>query len=225
MTARFLKQMMALALVAGVVVLASATPASASVSVTYHTSGTFTNNPAPVNPGAPGAIVTSSNGGATVTFGNYGSGNGAQLTFVGEPNGTSAIPGGPGYGTITLATTGGGALIKNVIFTLTLTQTMPSSGQGISVSKKLTGSVNFASNGALKLDLSPDSFTFLMPGGTITYTIDNPLTIKSPNNSGGVITLQGGVTATPEPGTVALALTGLPLLGLAAWRRRRTHAV
>jgi hypothetical protein len=223
MTVRFLKQMTALAFMAGVAVLGSAEPANASPSVTYSTSGTFSGGN--IN-GTPGA---------TVEFGNYSVGNnGARLEFT-PAGGNVLIPTYGSLGSITLSTTGSGAQITDVLFTLTLKQTYPSinSGDFTNSSQTLTGKVSFNQSGAAVVFDNPhfQTFNFTNPWGTgfVTYEITNPIvSIVPPNTLGGVATIQAhitGVIPTPEPGTVALALTGLPLLGFAAWRRRHTQVV
>jgi len=61
--------------------------------------------------------------------------------------------------------------------------------------------------------------------GTYALTITDIITFGA---GGGVVTLTGGsnsVQSVPEPSTVVAALTGLPLLGLGLWRRRRAAHV
>lgn len=54
-----------------------------------------------------------------------------------------------------------------------------------------------------------------------TYSISG---FNNDKGSTGSLSAGSSVTATPEPGTVAMALTALPLLGLAYARRRRARA-
>jgi len=225
MMARTLNQLTALAFVAGVAVLANAAPAKAALMVTYSTSGVFTKplgNPATIS------------GGGTIV--KVGGANSATITFVGQPL-TTVGPVPPetfsSFGTILESATGTGATFSNIGFALTITQTVPTpSGGAVSFTDTLSGKITSSASGVSLTFDNPlsSAFTFSTPygPGSVTYRVQNEYLLNAPS-SGGVTTINGGITGvlpTPEPGTVALALTGLPLLGLAAWRcRTRKNAV
>jgi hypothetical protein len=78
-----------------------------------------------------------------------------------------------------------------------------------------TPSVTLTSTGEL---VSTANVTW--PSGDSSYTVTNTLTLTL--GGGGSATLNATTTvATPAPAGVTLAVTGLPFLGLASWRRRR----
>jgi len=62
--------------------------------------------------------------------------------------------------------------------------------------------------------------------GPLGYTLTNLTTISGVNQNADsvAVTLSSKVTATPEPATLVVAFTGLPLLGIGAWLRNRRKA-
>jgi len=94
-----------------------------------------------------------------------------------------------------------------------------------------TGSVSFQSFlngvGGTKLTLgtapSGTSATDAMTISSDPYTLSNITTVTL--GAGGLLQSTGTTTVTtPAPGALMLALTGLPLLGVGAWRRLRKRA-
>jgi hypothetical protein len=89
---------------------------------------------------------------------------------------------------------------------LTLTASAPASGQSLVLTSSVIGTL---------LDPEAISFSFanVTPSVNITGTTLGAFTSS--------ISGTASATVTPEPGTIAMALTALPLLGLGAYARRR----
>lgn len=117
-------------------------------------------------------------------------------------------------------------------FTLTITQTTPTAtgGNPAVFQSQLHGLLKFTSSSAYVQFAKPLTQIVSFANGAVTYTIVSAdsntagrVNLKSPS-AGGSTTIQGEINAVPEPGTVAMALTGLPILGLAWMRRRKQQA-
>jgi len=218
--------MLALAFMAGAAVLFNTAPAKANVSVTYGTSGTFQGGNGPVVASSIATVVQVSPAGtATLT-----------ITATGTVSAPGSPPGaGASFGTITATSTGAGATFTNVGFKLTIAQTVPlPTGGTISFTDTLNGTVTSQNNTIVLTFSSPLTKNIPFSGGVVHYTVQQQYVLVSPSTgipgfpvTNGVTSLQGTITATvtPEPGALALALTGLPLIGLAAWRRTRKNAI
>jgi hypothetical protein len=204
--------------------LISAVPGNAAT-VDYTTTATFS---------CSGCVVNNNGSGDVKVI--YGTGaNTATLEFVGAPSGTAVESDGSfvtaGFGYIQASSTGKGSAI-NGTFTLAINQSSP--GQppltGAFTTATLSGTVvgnkstSYASFGS-----SPNPQVTL--GGPVTYELDTSkkfhtnvygYTIVSPSTGNGRTSLQGNISATPEP--TLLTLTGAGFLGLAAIasRRRKT---
>jgi hypothetical protein len=88
-----------------------------------------------------------------------------------------------------------------------------------------TSTVNGTAFGPIMLTTVPDSIDKKFTDGSSPYTLTNLTDVKlvgagAEVGSTGTTT----VTATPEPATIALALSGLPVLGLLCARSRRRRA-
>lgn len=106
--------------------------------------------------------------------------------------------------------------ITGVLLNILLFSTPPGSSGSLpqgSISGTLAG---FSSNATL---------SFLSGGVTIggfNYAVTNsPLSINPPSSNAGVTTIQGRVTAVPEPATWAMMLLGFGGIGFAMRRRRQ----
>jgi len=90
-----------------------------------------------------------------------------------------------------------------------------------------TASANTTAGGTSTLSPDINGSTVLTATPLYSLTMDELITLNGKNQSINSVgnTSVVGIAAVPEPGTVALALTGLPMLIGGAWlRRRRTHA-
>jgi hypothetical protein len=156
-------------------------------SVTYTTAGTFTSN------GTNSITV----GGATITYEGVMSPetvNAPTFTNVG-----------------TFVITGGTGTFSDA-FTLTISETVPTSGSQ-AVSSPISGEITSNSSG-IELSFTPSTFSI----GEATWMLySTPL--NNPSVDGGDTTVQAFVSVAPEPGS--LGLVGAALVGIGAAFRRR----
>jgi hypothetical protein len=206
------------------IALFAAVPAHAAT-VDYTTTATFS---------CTGCAITNNGSGDVKVV--YGTGaNTATLEFFGAPPGTSLYSDGSfvtaGYGYIQASSTGKGSTI-NGAFTLAIDQSSPGASPlaGAFPTATLSGlvasnrSTSYASFGT-----SPDPEVTL--GGPVTYELDTSknlnnkthygYTIVSPATGNGRTSLQGNISATPEPGLLTLTAAGFFGLTVLAFRRRR----
>lgn len=208
MLTRFFRSIAFLALVAGIAVAATPTTARAVV-VDFSTSGTFS------GPNAVGNVLSA--GGITITFNGRTGG-----IPVGTPSNTS-------FGDFVVTGVANSTATYTNNFTLTINQTVPSAGNANFPAATVNGTITIDTNNVGTSDAyvqfaSPLNQTI---GSIISYKIQNaddltPGKISLPAN--GMATINGQVTAVPEPATLLSLAVGLPLLGLGAWMRRRRQS-
>lgn len=113
----------------------------------------------------------------------------------------------------------------NTTFTLTVSQTVPSTGTN-SDSATITGTLQSADQSSIKISFDAQSQNFTI--GAVTYELDPFYRIvpPDPSNNNGVTSLQGFIefnpnilTSVPEPG--AMMLLGCGLIGLGALSKVR----
>jgi hypothetical protein len=192
-------------LVGTVAVVLGSLPVAAQT-VTYSTSGTFTGT---------GCTATS------CVFGGF------TLSYLGSSIVTASPPvANLDMGQFTLGFGAGAnpaAIPGNVVFTLTVNQTVPSVGSG-TFTGSVSGTIGWnPATGALAWapttqTLSIDGINYALKldqDGTIGIVLPTPNAGENPNTT----SLKGSITATPEPSTVALMATGM--FGLIPVIRRR----
>lgn len=151
--------------------------------------------------------------------------NSATLTFVGQALTTVTAPTFIDFGTVAVtATTGGGFTFNGTqqVF-LSILQTLPTPGGTATVAGTYSGSIiDGTSSTAIINWNSPSRFATI---GSATYEVERLSAGQTSINaaSTGPQTVRGfvSVTATPEPGTIALFATGLAGLIPVVIRRQR----
>lgn len=198
------------------------TPALA-VEVTYNTTGTFSSSGTNVYTGANGLTLT------------YGNTVGNTVSLSGAPSNAS-------FGTFTtINPTSGASDTVNSHFSLLISQTLPS-GASETLTDSFAGTISTSptgdsstvvltfTGGSTNPILGTDpidgarAYTFSL--GSITYWVDQKTPVEPQTTNGGVSTINGAVSAVPEP--TFYALTGLGFIGLMAMairRRRQQTAV
>ena len=208
------------------IALISAVPAHAAT-VDYTTTATFS---------CAGCVITSNGSGDVKVV--YGTGvNTATLQFFGAPSGTSVISDGDfvsaAFGYIQASAEGRGSAINGTL-QLAIRQTNPG--------PPLTGALPTAMlSGAISITRSTSYATFgsspnpeVTLGGGVTYELDTSkninnktqygYTIVSPASGKGQSSLQGNISATPEPRLLTLTSIGFAGLVVVAFRRRFRRA-
>ncbi len=199
-----------LAALAAVLVVGAVSPANA-IQVTYSTAGVF---------GSSGTALLDQ-GGAQIRI------NAQPLTTVDPPPATNALFG--GFETLAAPARPGVTLVDT--FTLTITQTAPAPGGDVVFTSTVGGNIFLNNSQAFIQFNAPLVQSIPSSGFSTTYRIvegdaANPGRLELFGGEGQMSTLNGeiGIAAIPEPGTMALACAGLPLLGLGYVRRRRQMA-
>jgi len=193
-----------------------ATPGLATV-VSYNTSGVFSD----CSNGFTCSGNTLTGGGMTIKYTNVPNGN------VSAPPPTNA-----GYGHFTV--TGLTSTVQTVSFMFTLDINQSTASESFSTTDTSQTISNTGST--LALDFTPGNSSG--PAASVVSTF-NPLSLTTPAlefelngdifyldstnpiNKTNPSTINGAITATPEPGLYAIVFSGLMVIGLAGARRRR----
>lgn len=203
-------------------VCAIAAMPSFAVEVTYNTTGAF---------GGGGNVYTGANG-LTITYGN------TVGNTVFNPFPTNAS-----FGTFTTVDPSPGSSDPvSTTFSLTITQTAPSSGTetltdtfagvistpGVGMGNStvvLTFTGGSGDSGAPVLTTDPidgaRAYSFSLGG--IVYYVDRVTPVEPQTTNGGVSTINGAIDAVPEPAFYTLTGAGFAGLLLMAVRRRRQN--
>jgi len=240
---------------ADIIVSLNITVGGSSASNTYNaTTGTLVSGTGGITSGTTSGVIFVGSGGpgsSDLAFGGTVGGVQFKLAVNGSTNspGTSALA----FLNLTSATiTNNNTTGLPTTFSVTTSATGYTAPTGTVIgnfanSGTLTnGSITNGSYSGSADGYNPTTLTFAASGSAVDVGGSDPPTLltgfpsSSPftatstltatlglgtitSNLGGALTLTGNVV--PEPATVAMALTGLPLLGLGAWiRRRRARA-
>jgi hypothetical protein len=111
-------------------------------------------------------------------------------------------------------------------FNLMVNETVPNSASGLFVGTSAAGTVFSDSNPLAivwaPLQLGPDTGAWTGNFGPAIFKTTNPTQIVAPNSNTGTTSVQGLLTAVPEPMTFGLIGAGLIGLGLLRRRTRKS---
>jgi hypothetical protein len=220
MLTRFFRKASLLALVAGVAFLGSAEPARAALTIDYVTTGAFNNNP--LSPG--GSPVTYQPGGVGTISLTFTGVNPGMVTLFDPPlNLTSSDA---SLGTFTASGGTNFLSLNGVAFTLYITQSAPppTGGSPATFDAALSGVIQVNGSDAEIVFNNPLTQIVTSSGTVVTYTVPKTFALVPSTTNGGIATLQGTISAVPEPATLVSTALGLPLLGLGTWVRRRRRS-
>jgi uncharacterized protein (TIGR03437 family) len=197
-------------------VLLNKREARADLNVSYSTSGTFDVN------SQTGSTITLQNGNLTIQVAYTGT----TQTNLGIPDTTAPF----GYFTVTAENSGKANLPASGTFDLTITQTVPSSGNGVFTSD-VSGSIKLGTSNDLTIQFNSSSNPITL--GDISYTLPSSVLLTSPPNTTGASTttnltanISDPPVAAPEPSSlITVAIGTAMMLGYACRRCRRTVSV
>lgn len=201
----------------GMVIVAGTLAAgTAEAQINYTTQGYFS---------GPGSVACTTTAALTASC----TGSGFSLLFTGTSGVNLANNTITSLGTFDLTGTGTATANPGVLnFTLLVNQTTPTSGQGVFLGA-ITGTVNTVGGNFSSLIWTPNQTATI---GATNYQLvfDNVgpaagVGLGIPINNQRGINALVNTTATPEPGTVTLMVTGLAGLIPVVRRRRKTSAI
>jgi hypothetical protein len=200
--------------------LIGSSPSDSFITGVNSTSGTFTVTGSAVGTGS-GVFGPGVAGLDLSTISVTSSGPGTLTLYLTENSQTSPV----GFGILTASVTGqflAGSGSVSLVAYGNDTNALYGNGLAGGITPPIGAPTNVATPAAgLNAPATGVTFDSISP-----YSLTEILTINFA--SAGVVSLSSDSRAlfsTPEPGTIAMALTALPLLGLGAWaRRRRTVA-